>query len=142
MKSRAAWRCRSLAKHRMLVDWLFARCIAILNLGTRTIKYRDFSRAKTAAERERTGLVSPDTMIIWIGRKGDPATKILLHELIHILCTYSSIYDGDDEETVVPEKSVVALEGMLWQLFTPQQKRILQAFLPPNRRGNRKPKTR
>jgi len=113
--------------HRLLVDWVFSRVLVFLGSGDFRIRWRSFRRSKDAASRDNSGEIDPTTHTIWIGIGEENPARILLHEALHALFSFSNVADSDE---TAGEKRIEELEDILWALLTKNQKRALRALLP------------
>ncbi len=112
-------------------SWFFTLFVDILDADVFVIKYRNLKRSRGSADRACMGFTDFDNYTIVIDRwKGD-ASRILVHELCHLVL--ESL--GDNFHDLITENRIVYLETLLWEAFNDRQKRVLRAFLPPGRRG-------
>ena len=123
-----------------MVDWVFLRFIDILNKKIKRVVYRtplrdpDNPRKRILGVWMRADFIrqfGKDTIVYEGGtlyidpnhnqhKTGDEYTlSTFIHELCHILLS-----------DVLHERSVARIEKLLFELFSPEQKKALARFLP------------
>lgn len=111
-----------------LLDWVFRRFIWAINNKVKQIILK--RRLKDENGELLDGLWDPNTGILRLNpaKSGHDEPYDLLqsfiHELIHIICES------------VPHENIWQLENILFEKFTPAQKRALRSFIPKDEIGS------
>lgn len=105
------------------IDWEFRRVVDIIERLAVFIKTKRVLRDPKDRRKILLGLLTGDNEI-WISvakkhRKRSPATRILIHEAVHIF------YPRFVWERYIEEK-----EEILWKRFTDEQKLFLRGYIP------------
>ena len=111
-----------------LLDWTFRRFIEISNTKVKQIVLK--RRLKDENGELLDGLWDPNTGILYLNpaksghKKPYDILQSFIHELAHIL----------HEST--KHRNIWQLEKILWEKFTPAQKRALRSFIPKDENSN------